>query len=206
MVNARHTICFVGAREFGVRVDIQLWNRVFKSGWRYWTMLMDSFALESFIWKYLHVFFKSPSVLHQFVYPGQRKQTFLGPVYRISMGTKVVNTSPTETVPGERTRVCRVVTQRTRDIDPIVHRQCRNIKPISDQRPTPAATTLFTRSRPHLGRYSTCLFNVYSTLTQGMTSAPYPLWSFIFSSRRHRRWDGGSYGFRLRFFCLFFCL
>ena len=22
----------------------------------------------------------------------------------------------------------------------------------------------------------------------------------IFSSRRHRRWDGGSYGFRLRFF------
>ena len=65
------------------------------------------------------------------------------------MGTKVVNTSPTETAPGERTRVCRVVTQRTRDIDPIVHRQCRNIKPISDQRPTPAATTLFTRSRCH---------------------------------------------------------
>ena len=28
----------------------------------------------------------------------------------------------------------------------------------------------------------------------------------IFSSRRHRRWDGGSYGFYLRFFCLFFCL
>ena len=28
----------------------------------------------------------------------------------------------------------------------------------------------------------------------------------IFSSRRHRRWDGGSYGFRLRFFYLFFCL
>ena len=25
-----------------------------------------------------------------------------------------------------------------------------------------------------------------------------PLWK-IFSSRRHRRWDGGSYGFRLRF-------
>ena len=28
----------------------------------------------------------------------------------------------------------------------------------------------------------------------------------FFSSRRHRRWDGGSYEFRLHFFCLFFCL
>ena len=28
-----------------------------------------------------------------------------------------------------------------------------------------------------------------------------------YSSRRHRRWDGGSYGFRLRsVFYLFFCL
>ena len=62
----------------------------------------------------------------------------------------------TETAPGERTRVCRVVMQRTRDIDPIVHRQCRNIKPPSDQRHTPAATTLITRGRPHFGKYSTC--------------------------------------------------
>ena len=85
----------------------------------------------------------------------------------------------TETAPGERTRVCRVVMQRTRDIDPIVHRQCRNIKPPSDQCHTPAATTLITRGRPHLGKYSTCLFNFYPTLTQGRTSAPYPLWSFI---------------------------
>ena len=81
----------------------------------------------------------------------------------------------TETAPGERTRVCRVVMQRTRDIDPIVHRQCRNIKPPSDQRHKPAATTLITRGRPHLGKYSTCLFNFYPTLTQGRTGME-PRW------------------------------
>ena len=67
---------------------------------------------------------------------------------------------------------------------------------------------MFGRQRLHFLRLET-----YSKMKKNVTNAIFNfleiglfLMSFI-SSRRHRRWDGGSYGFYLRsVFYLFFCL